>query len=560
MIDYLGSHQKDDNNERGGVSPAEEILFESSVVVRKLIRLSSRCEILCLTLPEDGVEIRFHRWSPEDTNATASFTLASESSGFMTDDRLGTLLTDARREDSSALWLPRESVVGRMDRHGRLKTFDDASVESWWEVKDAPTLHLRLEADDQATVYWPMVVFFDVAPELGSDLFELDDAEQIRLVKSDWFDASSPADLWKHFIDGSVFDPRDAGQGRFRCQQCAYAWWSYLEGLHRRSGKKHYRSLARAVAWSVRFDLEPDGSWHHGFWNEEPEVHSRMLWDGVRLLLSEHEAAPHAELLATAKKVATFAVENLTQELDDNRLWFLHDSVEEVRPLRVFFPVLGRTEQNSLCLNTHVQALCVLAQMKRVGGTDGDHFQDVYRRGLAALEAVLGLDFGTGPLNFVDRLLPRLFACKVPHTFAERVLRFLTFRLLVGAYWWARERSGSLVFPSGYLDRDVGLTMLADEYHIVNLKDLVELSLVHPSRVVQRVITDAMRFTASLDFARALERSPIWAEWSDVLEVFAEVDKVDIEIVRAQIHAALGGQALDTFCASCGLWCSGRSE
>jgi len=531
---------------------ADTVLYESSVFVRRLIKLSSRCQIVCDTLPDDGMEIRFLRWTPADRDATASFSFASDSTGFVSDERMGTMLTGGSDGEAPVLWLPGGLVVGRQDRHGRLKTVDDDAVESWWELDEVPRFHLRLSAAEDVTVFLPMIAFEEGSPVGRADLFELSEVELQRYLKSDWFDASSPADLWKYLVDGGVFDPRDKGRGRFRCQQCAFAWWSYLMALHQRIGKGLYRSLARAVAWSVCVDLASDGSWRHGFWNEEPEVHSRMLWDGVRLLLSEHERAPHDDLLAAADVAIGFAVENLTEELDGGRLWFLHDSDEGSTPLRVAEPVLGRSEKNTLCLNTHIQALGVLSQMQR--NTGGGRFREEYQRGMEALEAVLGLACDSGPLMVIDRILPALLSWKVPHGFGERVLRFVAYRVLLGGYWWVRKRALCFVFPSGYIDRDLGRTMLADEYHVVNLKDLSELQCLDPHPWMEEVIARGIRFAASLDFERALERNPIWAEWADVLEVTDLRNDVDPVQVEATIAHVLGGKPLDAFCAATGVW------
>jgi len=532
--------------------PGETILFESSAFVRSLVRLSARCEIVYDTLPEEGIEIRFLRWTPNERDASASFTFATDSSGFVSDERMGTLLTGGADGETPLLWLPRGIVVGRMDQHGRLKIVDDVEVESWWELDDAPKFNLRLSTPGDVTVYLPMVAFTEGSATLRADLFQFNDLELRRYLKSDWFDASSPADLWNYFVDAGVFDPRDAGQGRFRCQQCAFAWWSYFMALHNETGKKLYRSLARAVAWSVRVDLGSDESWRHGFWSENPEVHSRMLWDGVRLLLSEHELVPHQDLLAAAEEVTDFAIRNLTEVLDGDRLWFLHDSDEGSTPLRASGPVLGRSKNNSLCLNTHIQALCVLAQMRRITGSD--RYRGEYQKGLRALEEVLGLACESTPLKIVDRFLPHLLSWKVPHGFGERVLRFIAYRVLVSAYWWVRKRARCLVFPRGYIDRDYGCTMLADEYHVVNLKDLCELQRLDPQPWIEQSMSAAIRFVASLDFERALERNPIWAEWADVLEIAdlgSEVDAIQVEAAVAEI---LGGKSLDAFCATTGVW------
>jgi len=551
------------NGDREGLEPTAAamegtVLYESSVFVRRLIRLSSRCQIICDSLPDDGMELRFLRWAPEGRDGSASFSFASSSHGFVSDERMGTMLTDGSDGDTPVLWLPRGLVVGRTDRFGRLKTVDDGAVETWWELDGVPKFHLRVSAAENVTVFLPMMAFDEGSPVGRAALFQLSEVELQRYLKSDWFDASSPADLWKYFVDGGVFDPRDAGRGRFRCQQCAFAWWSYLMALHQRTGKGHYRSLARAVAWSVCIDLAPDGSWRHGFWNKEPEVHSRMLWDGVRLLLSEHEWAPHDDLLAAADAATGFAVENLTEELDGGHLWFLHDSDEGSRPLRVPEPVLGRSEKNSLCLNTHIQALVVLSQMQ--WNTGGGRYREEYQRGLEALEAVLGLACGSGPLLVIDRILPTLLSWKIPHRFGERVLRFFAYRILMGGYWWGRNRTRCLVFPSGYIDRDLGRTMLADEYHVVNLKDLSELQRFDPHPWMKEVIVKGLQFAASLDFERALERNPIWAEWADVLEMTDLDHDVDSTQVEATIAHVLGGRPLDAFCAAAGVWRQGVAD
>jgi hypothetical protein len=110
------------------------------------------------------------------------------------------------------------------------------------------------------------------------------------------------------------------------------------------------------------------------------------------------------------------------------------------------------------------------------------------------------------------------------------------------------------VFPSGYIDRDLGRTMLADEYHVVNLKDLCELRRLDPQPWMEEVISTAIRFAASLDFERALERNPIWAEWADVLEVTDLDNDIDSVQVEATIAYVLGGKPLDMFCAATGVW------
>jgi hypothetical protein len=108
-----------------------------------------------------------------------------------------------------------------------------------------------------------------------------------------------------------------------------------------------------------------------------------------------------------------------------------------------------------------------------------------------------------------------------------------------------------MVFSNGYLDRDVGATLLADEYHVINLKDLLELYYYGPQLWLKRVIEDAAAFVGLLDYWRCLERNQIWAEWVDVLEM-GGVDLVDIAADRDEVEEILleqlGAFSLDAFC------------
>jgi hypothetical protein len=541
--------------EKPGEYLPESVLFESPVFVRRLIRLSENVQILCDALPEDGVEIQFGRWTADSSSDPASFAFSGESTGLRSDARMGTFFLRGADGDTPALWSPRGLVVGSLDQNGRFSAVDDSQVESWWELSGSPVFHLSAQEPGDFSVFWPMVVFAEDSNARVSDLVDLQHSEFQEVVKSDRFRASSAADIWKYLIDGAIFGPRDDGRRRSRCQQCAFAWWSYLMALHLETSKNHYRSFARWIAWSVCADLDKNESWHYGLSTTKPEIRARCLWDGVRLLLAENSVAPDDILLSAARRAGTLAVDNLSEELDGDRLWFLEGSVEGATRLRIPSQVLGRSRDNSLCLNTHLQALCVLHQLV-VEGPGDDRFSRDYRRGMEGLEAVLALRGGNWATAALDRMLPAAFTWKSPRGARERVLRLLFYRVAGGLYWRVRKRVPGLVFGSGYLDRDVGVTMLADEYHVVNLKAMLELYRLDQKPWLTKVIEDAAAFVAKLDFRRCLERDPLWCEWLDVLEMWAP-DLVDIEVEFAEVEAAvleqLGALSVDTFCHRAGL-------
>ena len=539
--------------------PVEEtVLFESKVFVRRHIRLSARCEIVCDALPEDGMEIQFVQWTASATSDPASFAFSGESTGLHSDARMGTIFTRGPDGEKPALWSPSGLVVGRSDQHGRLSIVDGYEVESWWELSGAPIYHLAIKVPEDTAFFWPIVFFGDETPTCVAELVRLRDIELQHVVKSDWFEASSVADLWKYLINGTIYDPRDAGWGNFRCQQCAFAWWSYLMALHRGTGKPHYRALAREVAWTVCVDLGDDGSWRHGYWREEPEIHARFFWDGVRLLLAEYEESGDDQLLTGAEKAARFARDHLSDVLDRKHLWWLHDSLEAEGCICLKPSILGRSAGNSLCLNTHVQALSVLNQLTRLN-LGADDLAAAYESGLETLQIVLQLAGGSAAFRVMDRRLTSLLDWKVPHGFLERVLRFFAYRVFAWGIWRIRKGAPRLVFPSGYLDRDLGATMLADEYHVINLKELIGLYRVEPKSWMRPVIDHAYEFAVSLDFARALERHPIWAEWCDVVLMWKPTGAVrmDAEEVGRTVRERLGSSSLDAFCRRLGVELTG---
>jgi hypothetical protein len=62
-------------------------------------------------------------------------------------------------------------------------------------------------------------------------------------------------------------------------------------------------------------------------------------------------------------------------------------------------------------------------------------------------------------------------------------------------------------------------SMLADDYHVLNLKDLLVLYSQDPQPWLESVINDGMSFASRLDLTAALERSPLFLEHVDVLKL-----------------------------------------
>ena len=91
--------------------------------------------------------------------------------------------------------------------------------------------------------------------------------------------------------------------------------------------------------------------------------------------------------------------------------------------------------------------------------------------------------------------------------------------------------------------------------HELNLKELIGLYRDEPRPWLRAVVDDAYAFAASLDFSRALERHPIWAEWFDVVREWTSIGelRVDDEAVENFVRECLGGSSLDAFCRQHGV-------
>jgi hypothetical protein len=153
----------------------------------------------------------------------------------------GALISAVRGEKILTIWLPAPPCGLSFDENHRIAARTDLDLSYHWEF--LPDLRLALEwtggADETAT--FPVIVIQDAGGEFFNEIRLLSDCERRFYRKTDWFFGKRPADLWKYLIWGSIYDPRSSSRidKRFKCQQCAYAWWSYFGFLFKKTGKKN---------------------------------------------------------------------------------------------------------------------------------------------------------------------------------------------------------------------------------------------------------------------------------------------------------------------------------
>jgi hypothetical protein len=398
----------------------------------------------------------------------------------------------------------------------------------------------------------PFVIFEDPKKQFYSELKQLIECERHLYRKSDWFFAQTPANVWKYLIYGSLYDPRSHKgiDKRFKCQQCAYAWWNYFGFLRKKTNKRVYDILQDEVAYSVLIDIKNNGEWGHGYWSDEIETHSRFHLDGIHLFLSQYEKTQDHIWLDAAKKSMAFFCDNLVEILNDGRIWFLHDTIEYTGKHHYNSAIFGKSSGNSLCLNTHIQALTVLYRLISLD-SNGNDYKEMFDKGLDALQIALKHQPGELIYRFFIPWTIKIMSLPSRSTLFEKVLLKVLRFIIQKIYWVVQRKYPRLVYSNGFIERDLTVSCVSDNYHIINLKDLLTLYKQKSVNWLSPIIRKGVEWTRKLDLEKSLKRSPFFIEWIDVLYLYNEliepVPMEEIKRVEEIIFNQTGGYSLDYF-------------
>jgi len=455
--------------------------------------------------------------------------------------------------DEALVWLPFAPATLSFDKDKRINTGSSSLALYQWEIQ--PSMQLIASpsnhVDEVAVV--PYMVMEDSDGQLFAELSSLSKIERRLYRKATWFYPRTPADIWNYLIDGSLYDPRFSSKGtskRFKCQQCAYAWWNYFNFLHKQTGKKIYTILQDEVAYSVLLDMTSDGKWSHGFWSDDMETHARFHLDGLHLLISQYEKTDEVIWLQAAKRGMTFVLERLTEKLDNGELWFLHDTIEHSRWKSTLF---GKSPENSLCINTHIQALTVLHRLHTVAPEQGV-YAEIFDSGAKALQRVLDYQPAEVLYRPLMSWVVKYKTAKKKRSKLDKMTYYLQTPLLLVLYWSTRRLFPRIMHSNGFIDRDISATFAPDGYHIVNLKDLLTLYQQKQFTWLSAYITSGVNLVRQLDLADGLQRNLQYIEWLDTLYMYSklieQVPSAELEAVEQTIYQQTGGYSLDYY-ASC---------
>jgi hypothetical protein len=436
-----------------------------------------------------------------------TFEIQSISSG-------GWIVYDKYNCTSSRYWIPVFPKNRKLDR--------DAHII---EESDAELTGLEISSDRLSIIICGKnlcnldVVVFEFKPEAYKYLDELLAIENIETMPVFLWGShtkyTGPANLYRYLIHGYVYDTRFAWPKHWKIcsENDAHALYVSLCGQQRCTGKEIYDLLKKQIVLSVLDRQRDDGSWRHGEWTDHMERHFRLHCSAMHLLMDAVAEQDDDAIKKALKKAADF-ISRQHDKLDCGT-WFLHDELEKSEEGMDEAPfhylksnAFGKSQSNMLVLNTQLDTFVALYRYSRLTG-DGQ-YGELLESAATATDTVLS----ARPADWLYRpvfkaieltLLPTDIASRLPvHV---RLIKRIAWKYLVPLVPRIKQRFPRLVFPGGYVDRELSLNIFAHEYLGINLMDLL--------RIYRLTLDENILFIA-LDTIRFGQRTKIWERWQEL--------------------------------------------
>ncbi len=465
----------------------------------------------------------------------------------------GTLVRGLKENKSYTLWLPGNILNGSIDSYKRILVDEHERIPYAFMLENTVRLKVLSELWMKETAFYGFLAAEDEHLSLSEELKDIYPAERRTYIKADWFCARSQADIWKYLINGFIYDPgpgRGSGK-RFICQQCAYSWWMYFDMLASVTSKKIYDVFQDELAQSVVNSLSPEGAWRHGAWSDEMEIHARFQLDGIQLLLAQYEKTRDQYWLKSAEFAMEYLIKNMSVSASGDRLWFLHDSIEDLKKHRIASPVLGSRDIHSYTINTHIQALFVLARLSPYSDRlDGDK---IVKSGLTSLKSILELAPAEGLYALVVPWFVRHRLRGATGKRLDQVIKIIEKKYLIPLYWFLRKRYPRILYPNGLTERDLTITFMPFNYHVINVKDMLTLYQFRPEPWLEVAIRKSFKFIRFLtelsQFRYLLKNDHNYIEVYEVYQLYSNMIETIPESELLQIQELLfevtGGFSLD---------------
>ena len=417
----------------------EEKIFKSLHFERKGQVLGRCCSKLIDVHVKQKVEVHFLRVSSETGPTNIRFSSAGTVLKLFHGGEFGVVLIVDSKGKKYTVWLPSAGEKFRFDESHRIIMSEASFLSCHWEFNSDIQLNLFLSGVPEERAIVPYMIIEDESEEFAAEIKSLGAAEKCLYRKTDWFFARKPSDIWGYLINGSIYDPRlyKGIDKRFKCQQCAFSWWSYFGFLNKETGKKLYDILQSFIAYSVLLDMSSKGEWGHGFWSDEMETHARFHLDGIHLLISQYEKNGESLWVEAAERGMAFVAEHLMEQFDDGSLWFLHDTTEH-KDKRIHFQssLFGKSPGNSLCINTHVQALTVLNRLVPII-PENKKYSEMLENGIHALHRVLEHQPASALYNIFIFMF--MNSRRKHQSLVEKVVNAVKVKSIKRGFWFVRR-------------------------------------------------------------------------------------------------------------------------
>ncbi|MBV1928457.1 MAG: hypothetical protein KUG81_02985 [Gammaproteobacteria bacterium] len=314
---------------------------------------------------------------------------------------------------------------------------------------------------------------------------------------------NNPGDLYRHLINGTVYDLRFSWPHNKKCfsENEAHALYTAYSGLEKATGKMFYRFFQQQIILSVIHRQANDGAWYHGMWTDETECHYRLHTSALHLLMDEFDRTGCEQVKVTLEKGVAFL--SLNHDQLDCGVWFLHDSLElndtamNSGPFQwISNRTLGKRPSNMLVLNTHLDTTIAINRYQALTGDQ--QYAELIQAALASTRRVLGLtpaDWLYKPLFWAIGLtmLPTEKARKLAAP--VRAIKRIAADFLIKKLPDIKARFPRLVMPNGYIDRELSLRTWALDYQTINLMDLARYARAFPGEFDEDILDEAMAFT-----------------------------------------------------------------
>jgi hypothetical protein len=411
----------------------------------------------------------------------------------------GRLIADEKRE--LLYWIPKEPVLRDYDDQERIERQNKAEVTVSTDTND---VMYSIKGGEAGSVEFCILTFAKNIETFANELSNFAPVETRKVIKSFWFHYERPADIWDYFINGRILSIRHLGRIKpWHSKNLVFAFYYHLEFLCAQTNKYIYRLFGDLIAYSLMVSLPDDGRWRHGSWTDLMETHTVHQITGIHVLLSYYERTKREIFLQKAKQAVDFLID-LAEELPDNGIWFMHDtletSIDDVRlgyknlvPSRAF----GKSESNTLCINTHIATMMVLDKINQVDPTE--QYKEYFDRGLITIKKVLTAKPCTLLYYCLYRLRDVIVKINLKHNnnFTKDILK--KYNILLRRYIlpFLNKTFPRIVIPNGYIERDISASNINTPYHFITLRDMLKLYSRVKEDWLKKILSKSIKYTTN---------------------------------------------------------------